>query len=179
MPVVELLAEILQVRAPQARGDVPGQGAEAGAGRPAEQQPRAEAYRGEQRQQRAAGQPDAQGPPRAPAGQLLVLGDDADLPGVVPSDDGRVIGVDQPGRLASGAYLVQPAQRHQFQPERQDAAERAVQGSLVEIAGEQGIAVGVSDLKVSECLAAQLAQTTDNGDLVAMRAHRSSRYWPI
>jgi hypothetical protein len=155
VPVVELLAEILQVRAPQARGDVPGQGAEARAGRPAEQQPRAEASDPRPSIMRRSNQPRAGGgsSPRMTWKPAVRL----DL-------------------AMSGAHLVQPAQRHQFQPKRQDAAEHVVQGSLVKITSEQGMAVGVFDLEVCECLAAQLAQTTENSDPVAMRAHRSSRY---
>ena len=106
--------------------------------------------------------------------EITVLSPDLDQPGLHAILEGvRELGLDL---VSIGRAPRSAAQRHQFQPKRKDAVERAVQGSLVKITSKHGIAVGVFDFKIGECLAAQLAQTTENSDLIAMRAHRSSRY---
>src|SRR5580700_3825524 len=67
--------------------------------------------------------------------------------------------------------VVQPAQLHEFHPEHQDAAERAVQGRLVQSAGEHGISAVRFDSEIREGLAPDIAQDTSNGDPVAVRTH--------
>src|SRR5580704_4811703 len=67
--------------------------------------------------------------------------------------------------------VVQPAQLHEFHPERQDAVERAVQGRLVQSVGEHGIGAVGFDSEIREGLAPDLAQATSDGDPVAVRTH--------
>ena len=72
---------------------------------------------------------------------------------------------------ASACSVGQPAQRHEFQAERQDSVERAVQGRLVQNGGEHGIGAVRFDSEICERLASDLAQTTSDGDPVAVRTH--------
>src|SRR5580693_8420284 len=67
--------------------------------------------------------------------------------------------------------VVQPAQLHEFHPERQDAVERAVQGRLVQSSGQRGIRAVGFDSEIREGLAPDIAQATSNGDPVAVRTH--------
>ena len=65
----------------------------------------------------------------------------------------------------------QPVQLHEFQAEREDPIQRAVQARLVQVADERRIGAVGFDQEVSECFAPNLTQTASDRDPVTVRAH--------
>src|SRR5437764_7708620 len=70
--------------------------------------------------------------------------------------------------------LGQAAQLDNLQAEHQEAVEHAVQGGLVEIAGQHRIHAVAFDPEISEDFTADFTQATGNGDPVPVRRHGAS-----
>jgi hypothetical protein len=83
-----------------------------------------------------------------------------------------------PSALRPAASLAravgQAVQLDELEAERQDAVERAVQGRLVQVRDQDGVRAVGFDAEIAERLATDIAQTSGDRDLIAVRAHVAS-----
>jgi hypothetical protein len=82
----------------------------------------------------------------------------------------------QPDRRPALVHAIRQApELGEFDAERHDAVERAVQGRLVHLGRQHRIGAIGFDTEITERLTADLSQTADDGNPVAVRAHRPLR----